>query len=109
MLPIFKQIYNYIFARKEFDHKIGDVVFLFPSKKCSKKTKTILKIYGRSGFIVCEKDKWNIKTTKSSVKLLSRQHILKFDKQKKKMGRKFWLGWIPLEEISWEKREKRDL
>lgn len=106
MLSIFDRIYNWFFSKRTFDHKIGEVVYASPTKKASEKTKAILKIYGRNGFIVCEVDKGGFKKTKPSVKLLSRQHFLKYNKEKGKMDRKFWMGWILLDEIVWEKIEK---
>jgi len=106
MLPIFERIYKFIFAKKDFNYKIGDVVFLFPNKKSSERTKTILKVYGKNGFIFCEIDNICFENEKPSIKLLSRQYLLKFDREKGKLDKKLWLGWIPLEEINWIKKTK---
>ena len=109
MLSIFKQVYEYIFPKKTFQHKIGDVIFAFPNNKSSKKTRAVLKIYGNNGFIVCDIEKGGIYKEKPSLKLLSRQHFVKFNREKKKLDKKLWLGWIPLEEIRWSKRENREI
>ena len=108
MISTFKQFYESLFVKKTFEHKIGDVIFAKPNRKSSEKTRAVIKLYGNSGFIVCETNRGCLYREKASVKLLSRQHILKFNKKKGKIGRKVWLGWIPLEEITWIKKENRD-
>ena len=109
VLPVFKQIYEFIFPKKEFDYKVGEVAFFFPSSKASRKTKAILKIYGKSGFIVCKVATYGIERNKPSVKLLSRQMVLKYSRPKEKNNKKIWAGWIPLDEIDWIKKDKYKL
>ena len=103
---IFDQIFKFIFPENKPKFKIGDVVFLYPNQRSSQKTKAIIKIYGKNGFIVCDGNAYSTSNNKIGLRLISRQYIKKFSRKDMKIKKKIWVGWIPIEEVSWRKKEK---
>ena len=106
MLSVFGQLYKKFFKKNKLDFKMGDVIYAFPNQGTSKKTRAIIKIYGKNGFIVCDTSFHPTLHRKKAIKLISRQYVRKFNREEKKLKKKIWVGWIPVEEISWTKREK---
>jgi hypothetical protein len=106
VLSIFDKLYDLIFPKNKMDFKMGDVVFLFAKKESSQKTRAVIKLYGKQGFIVCDTNFYPINRKKKAIKLISRQYIKKYNRRERKMKKKIWVGWIPIEEISWIKKQK---
>jgi|TARA_R100000315_G_C5099911_1_gene57282 hypothetical protein len=106
MLSVFNQLYKKFFKKNKVDFKMGDVIYAHPNQETSQKTRAIIKIYGKNGFIVCDTNCHTINHKKRSIKLISRQYVKKFNRKEQKLKKKVWVGWIPIEEISWTKKEK---
>ena len=108
MLSIFDKFYDLIFPKNKnkVDLKLGDVIYLLPNKKSSQKTRAVIKIYGKSGFIVCDTNSHFSCRKKRAMKLVTRGYIKKFNREDQKIKKKIWVGWIPLEEVSWTKKQK---
>ena len=81
MLSIFDQLYNFIFPKNKnkLDFKLGDVIYLFARNDASQKTRAIIKIYGKQGFIVCDSNFYPINRKKKAIKLISRQYRRKYN------------------------------
>ena len=106
MISIFDQLYNLIFPKNKTDFKLGDVIYLHPNRESSQKTRIIIKVYGKNGFIVCDTNFYPINRKKKAIKLISRQYIRKFSRKEGKIKKKVWVGWLPVEEIEWIKKQK---
>ena len=108
MLSIFDQLYNFIFPKNKnkLDFKLGDVIYLFARNDASQKTRAIIKIYGKQGFIVCDSNFYPINRKKKAIKLISRQYRRKYNRREQKIKKQIWVGWIPIEEVSWIKKQK---
>jgi hypothetical protein len=63
-------------------------------------------MHGKNGFIVCDTRFYPVNPKKKAIKLISRQYIRKFNREEGKIKKKVWVGWIPIEEISWIKKQK---
>tara|TARA_R110002012_G_scaffold298190_1_gene496490 strand:+ start:428 stop:763 length:336 start_codon:yes stop_codon:yes gene_type:complete len=106
MLSIFDQLYNFIFPKSKVDFKLGDVIYLFAKKGASQKTRTIVKIYGKQGFIVCDSNFYPVNRKRRAIKVISRQYRKKYSRQDRKIKKQVWVGWIPVEEVSWIRKQK---
>ena len=106
MLSIFDQLYNLIFPKDKIEFKMGEVIYLLPNRESSQKTRIIIKMHGKNGFIVCDTRFYPVNRKKKAIKLISRQHTRKFSRRDGKIKRKIWVGWVPIEEISWIKKQK---
>jgi len=106
---IFDYVKKLIFGQNSHEFKTGDVIFLYSNRKSSQRTKAIIKIYGKKGFVVCDGSiTSNNFSGRPGVRMLSRQYIKKFCKRSQKVTKKVWIGYMPLDEFSWIERKRLD-
>lgn len=90
----------------EFKFKTGDIIYIYPNQKSSQRTKAIIKIYGKKGFVVCDNSVGQINFSgRPAIKLISRKFIKKFCREDKKIKKKIWIGNIPVEEFYWVQKK----
>lgn len=89
--------------------KTGDLVYIYTNRKSSQRTRAIIKIYGKKGFIVSDNSVGRLNYSgKPAIKLISRNFIKKYCREDKKIKRKIWVGLVPVEEISWVQKNRLD-
>jgi len=92
-------------------HKLrtGDLVYLYKTRKSSSRTRAIIKIYGRKGFIVSDNSVGRLNYSgKPAIKLISRNFIKKYCREDKTIKKKIWVGLVPVEEITWVQKNRLD-
>ena len=99
---IFDYVKNIFYGQNPQKLKTGDMVYIYSNRKSSQRTRAIIKIYGKRGFVVSDNSVGSLNYSgKPAVKLISRNFIRKFCREDKKIKRKIWVGLVPVEEISW--------
>jgi len=106
---IFDYVKKLIYGQNPYNFKTGDLIYIYPNQKSSLRTKAIIKIYGRRGFIVSDNAVGTINSSGNpSIKLISRNFIRKFCREEKKIKKKVWIGRIPVDEFSWIVKNRLD-
>jgi hypothetical protein len=106
---IFDYVKKLIYGQNNYNLKTGDLIYIYPNQKSSQRTRAIIKVYGKKGFVVSDNGIGNINySEKPTIKLISRNFIKKYCKENKKIKRKVWVGRIPVNEFSWVVKNRLD-
>ena len=106
---IFDYVKKLIYGPSPYDLKTGDLIYVYPNRKSTQRTRAIIKIYGKRGFVVSDNGLGSANyTEKPTVKLISRNFIKKYCREDRKIKKKVWIGRIPVEEFSWIVKNRLD-
>ena len=109
MKYVFDYVKNFFYGQNPHKLKTGELIYIYANQKSSRRTRAIIKIYGRKGFIVSDNSVGRLNYSgRPAVKLISRNFIKKFCREDKRIKKKIWVGLVPVEEISWVQKNRLD-